>query len=42
MTELSDKLLFAVDYQGGRNVDGALNVDFSWNFAKKLLGYLWL
>lgn len=33
MTEISDKLWFAVDYQGGNNVDGAVNVGASWNFA---------
>ncbi|MGZ3857831.1 MAG: hypothetical protein ACXVKO_16365 [Bacteriovorax sp.] len=33
MTEISDKLWFAVDYQGGNNVDGAINVGGSWNFA---------
>lgn len=36
MSELSDKLWFAVDYQGGENVDGALNVGFSWSFAKNV------
>jgi hypothetical protein len=36
MTELSDKLWFAVDFQGGHNVDGALNVGFSWSFAKNV------
>ena len=36
MTEISDKLWLAVDYQGGNNVDGALNLGFSWNFAKNV------
>ncbi len=36
MTEISDKLWLAVDYQGGNNVDGALNVGFSWAFAKNV------
>ncbi|HEY6873227.1 MAG TPA: hypothetical protein VI298_10925 [Geobacteraceae bacterium] len=36
MTEISDKLWMAVDYQGGNNVDGALNFGFSWNFAKNV------
>ena len=36
MSEISDKLWMAVDYMGGNNVDGALNVGFSWNFAKNV------
>jgi hypothetical protein len=36
MTEISDKLWMAVDYQGGRNVDGAVNFGASWNFAKNV------
>jgi hypothetical protein len=36
MTEISDKLWLAVDYMGGNNVDGALNVGFSWAFAKNV------
>lgn len=36
MTEISDKLWVAVDYQSGKNVDGALNFGFSWNFAKNV------
>jgi hypothetical protein len=36
MTEISDKLWLAVDYMGGNNVNGALNVGFSWNFAKNV------
>ncbi len=36
MSEISDKLWMAVDYQGGNNVDGALNVGFSWAFAKNV------
>jgi hypothetical protein len=33
MTEINDKLWFALDYQGGNNVDGAINFGGSWNFA---------
>jgi hypothetical protein len=36
MTEISDKLWLAVDYQSGHNVDSATNVGFSWNFAKNV------
>ncbi|HJV66667.1 MAG TPA: hypothetical protein VJ550_13095 [Geomonas sp.] len=36
MSEISDKLWMAVDYMGGHNVDGALNVGFSYNFAKNV------
>ena len=36
MTEISDKLWMAVDYQSGKNADGALNFGFSWNFAKNV------
>jgi hypothetical protein len=36
MTEISDKLWFAVDYQGGKNYLGALNVGFSWAFTDKI------
>lgn len=36
MTEISDKLWFAVDYQGGKNYLGALNVGFSWAFSSKV------
>ncbi|HEX8961153.1 MAG TPA: hypothetical protein VF775_06245 [Geobacteraceae bacterium] len=36
MSEISDKLWMAVDYQGGNNVDGALNMGFSWSFAKNV------
>ena len=36
MTEISDKLWMAVDYQGGNNVDGALSFGVSWNFAKNV------
>lgn len=34
MTEISDKLWFAVDYASGRSANGALNIGFSWLFAK--------
>jgi hypothetical protein len=36
MAEISDKLWMAVDYQGGNNVDGAVNFGASWNFAKNV------
>ena len=36
MAEISDKLWFAVDYQGGKNADGAVNFGASWNFAKNV------
>ncbi len=34
MTEISDKLWFAVDYAGGKSANGALNFGFSWAFTK--------
>jgi hypothetical protein len=36
MTELTDKLWMAVDYQGGDNVDGSVNFGVSWAFAKNV------
>ena len=36
MKEISDKLWFAVDYQGGNNYLGALNFGFSWAFTDKV------
>ncbi len=36
MSEISDKLWMAVDYQGGNNVLGAVNIGFSWAFAKNV------
>jgi len=36
MTEISDKLWLAVDYQGGDNAYGALNFGLSWAFAKNV------
>ena len=36
MPEISDKLWLAVDYQGGQNYLGALNLGFSWNFSKNV------
>jgi hypothetical protein len=42
MTEISDKLWMAVDYQGGRSYLGALNFGASWAFSKNvsvILGY---
>jgi hypothetical protein len=42
MTEISDKLWLAVDYQGGKNYLGALNFGFSWSFSSNtsvIFGY---
>jgi hypothetical protein len=42
MREISEKLWLAVDYQGGNNVDGAINIGFSWSFTERvsvLFGY---
>ena len=36
MKEISDKLWFAVDYQGSNNYLGALSAGFSWNFTDKI------
>ena len=36
MSEISDKLWMAVDYQGGNNALGAINFGVSWNFAKNV------
>jgi hypothetical protein len=36
ITELTDKLWLAVDYMGGNNVDGAINVGVSWAFSKNV------
>ncbi len=36
MTEISDKLWLAVDYQGGKNYLDALNLGFSWAFSKNV------
>ncbi|MBI3996439.1 MAG: hypothetical protein HY352_02145 [Candidatus Omnitrophica bacterium] len=36
MTELSDKLWVAVDYQGSRSAYGALNLGFSWKFSENV------
>jgi hypothetical protein len=36
MTEISDKLWLAVDYQGGKNYLGALNFGASWSFSKNV------
>ena len=36
LTEISDKLWVAVDYQDGDNAYGALNFAFSWAFAKNV------
>lgn len=33
MSEISDKLWFAIDYQGGKNYLGALNFGLSWTFS---------
>lgn len=34
MTEISDKLWFAIDYASGKSANGALNFGFAWSFAK--------
>ncbi|MBK8883227.1 MAG: hypothetical protein IPN67_12840 [Bacteroidales bacterium] len=42
MSEISDKLWLAVDYQGGENYLGALNFGASWAFSKNvsvIVGY---
>ncbi|MDD4004178.1 MAG: hypothetical protein PHW69_03120 [Elusimicrobiaceae bacterium] len=42
MKEISDKLWFCVDYQGGQSALGALNFGFSWAFSENtsvLFGY---
>lgn len=36
MTEISDKLWLAVDYQGGKSYLGALNLGASWAFSKNV------
>jgi hypothetical protein len=36
MTEISDKLWIALDYQGGRSYLGALNFGASWAFSKNV------
>ncbi len=36
MTEISDKLWLAVDYQGGTNFLGAISVGGSWAFSKQV------
>ena len=36
MSEISDKLWVGVDYQGGKNAYGALNLGASWAFAKNV------
>jgi hypothetical protein len=36
MTEISDKLWIAVDYQGGKSYLGALNFGASWAFSKNV------
>jgi hypothetical protein len=36
ISEISDKLWLAVDYQGGNNVMGAVNVGVSWAFSKNV------
>ncbi len=36
MAEISDKLWLAVDYQGGKNVYGAISFGLSWAFARNV------
>jgi hypothetical protein len=40
MSEISDKLWMAVDYQGGKNCFGSLNFGFSWAFSKNVSAIL--
>ncbi len=42
MSEISDKLWFALDYASGRSVNGVFNFGFSWAFSKNtsvIFGY---
>jgi hypothetical protein len=42
LSEISDKLWVAIDYQGGKNAYGATSFGFSWAFARNvsvILGY---
>jgi hypothetical protein len=36
ISEITDKLWLAVDYMGGNNVDGSVNVGVSWAFSKNV------
>ena len=36
MTEISSKLWFGIDYQGGNSYMGALNFGFSWSFSSNV------
>jgi hypothetical protein len=36
MTEISDKLWFAVDYMSGKNLNGEISVGGSWAFSKQI------
>ena len=36
MSEISDKLWMAIDYQGGRSSLGSINAGFAWSFAKNV------
>jgi len=36
MSEISDKLWLAIDYQGGKNYLGALNFGAAWSFSKNV------
>lgn len=36
MVEISDKLWFGADYQGGRSAMGALNLGLAWSFSKNV------
>ena len=36
MTEVSENLWLAIDYQGGRSTFGALSYGFSWSFSKNV------
>lgn len=39
MTEISDKLWLAVDYQGGKSTFGATSFGGSWNFSPNVVGW---
>ena len=34
ISEITDKLWFGVDYMGGENRDGSVNLGFAWRFNK--------
>jgi hypothetical protein len=36
MTEISENLWLAIDYQSGQNAFGALSYGFAWSFSKNV------